>query len=317
MSTIAQDGSGNIAVGYDIVDENDTFPGARYTGREFGDPLGTMPQGELFMIDGSAANPSVRWGDYNSINVDPVDDCTFWFTSNYSPLAQWRTRVAVFRFDSCTGELATPTPTEPPTPTPTETPAVITEELLENIGFENLGADLKPDIIPWVVKNLTGDKGKCNKDKDGDGIPDKIYANSGECAFRFKGVVGENTKLAQTFVPEITDVFVSGDTLDISLFYNGTDAALDASAKLIVKYSDATEKGKVTIDLSTVAGYTQVTAPYTIQSEAVSKIKVQVNHKTPTGKLLIDDTSLIWTLSGGARGILIPMPQDNQLRSSK
>ena len=24
-----------------------------------------------------------RWGDYTSMNVDPVDDCTFWYVNEY------------------------------------------------------------------------------------------------------------------------------------------------------------------------------------------------------------------------------------------
>ena len=24
-----------------------------------------------------------RWGDYTSLNVDPVDDCTFWYVNEY------------------------------------------------------------------------------------------------------------------------------------------------------------------------------------------------------------------------------------------
>src|SRR5690606_33396766 len=50
-----------------------------------------------------------RWGDYNSINVDPNDDCTFWTTGEYYTLASqefseftWLTRVGTFRFPECT-----------------------------------------------------------------------------------------------------------------------------------------------------------------------------------------------------------------------
>jgi len=43
-------------------------------------------------------------GDYSSITVDPVDDCTFWYTNEYIPANgsfNWRTRIASFKFASC------------------------------------------------------------------------------------------------------------------------------------------------------------------------------------------------------------------------
>ena len=82
------------------------FPGIRYTGRLGGDPAGTMPQGEAVLIDGTGSQTGThRWGDYTSMNVDPVDDCTFWYVNEYyrhtSPF-HWRTRIGSFRFPGCT-----------------------------------------------------------------------------------------------------------------------------------------------------------------------------------------------------------------------
>src|SRR6185503_17086337 len=48
---------------------------------------------------------SSRWGDYSDLTIDPVDDCTFWFTSEYYPAGNtsfnWRTRVVSFKFPGC------------------------------------------------------------------------------------------------------------------------------------------------------------------------------------------------------------------------
>jgi hypothetical protein len=36
--------------------------------------------------------------------LDPLDDCTFWYTTEYGKLtsrADWATRVGAFRFDTC------------------------------------------------------------------------------------------------------------------------------------------------------------------------------------------------------------------------
>jgi hypothetical protein len=47
------------------------------------DPLNTLAQGETHLFDGGGSQTSTsgRWGDYSSMNVDPVDDCTFWYTT--------------------------------------------------------------------------------------------------------------------------------------------------------------------------------------------------------------------------------------------
>ena len=42
-----------------------------------------------------------RYGDYAAMSIDPVDDCTFWFTGEYNPASQWSTRIGAFRFDEC------------------------------------------------------------------------------------------------------------------------------------------------------------------------------------------------------------------------
>ena len=105
MGSAAMDGSGNIALGFS-ASSSAIHPELRYAGRLAGDPLGTLAQGEatLFAGAGSQAGTSNRWGDYADLTVDPVDDCTFWFTSEYySTVAQfsWRTRIGAFTMPGC------------------------------------------------------------------------------------------------------------------------------------------------------------------------------------------------------------------------
>lgn len=100
MGAIAMDGSGNIALGYNVTDATSTFPGIRYAGRQSSDPLGTLPQGEFVLVDGTGSITSNRWGDYSSMNVDPVDDSTFWFTGEYGLASgNWATRIGSFKFE--------------------------------------------------------------------------------------------------------------------------------------------------------------------------------------------------------------------------
>ena len=81
------------------------FPSIRSTGRTPADPLGTL-QAESSIIAGAGSQlPNLsRWGDYSSMSVDPVDDCTFWYTNEYlkaSGTFNWSTRTASFKFPGC------------------------------------------------------------------------------------------------------------------------------------------------------------------------------------------------------------------------
>ncbi len=105
MASMAQDQAGNIGLGYSIASSS-TYPSIRYTGRLASDPLGTMPQGEASVIGGSGSQTGTgsRWGDYSAMSVDPVNDCTFWYTQEYIQTtggAPWQTRVASFKFPNC------------------------------------------------------------------------------------------------------------------------------------------------------------------------------------------------------------------------
>ena len=100
MGGIAMDGAGNIALAYNVSSQT-IYPSIRYTGRLSTDPLGTMPQGEYTLIAGSANNGSNRYGDYSAMSIDPIDDCTFWFTGQWNDASQWKTRIGAFRFDAC------------------------------------------------------------------------------------------------------------------------------------------------------------------------------------------------------------------------
>lgn len=105
MASVAQDASGNIVAGYNVVGsgDNDVFPGIRYSGRLLSDPVNTMPQGEFSIIEGQQPNTSIRYGDYSSLAIDPNDHCTFWYTAQHNPSnnSHWTTRIASFRFDDC------------------------------------------------------------------------------------------------------------------------------------------------------------------------------------------------------------------------
>lgn len=110
MGSAAQDRHGNLALGYSVVNGVDVYPGIRFTGRLAGDPPGQMTLGEGVIVDGSGVQQTTnsRWGDYTSMNVDPFDDCTFWYVNEYytaagqaSSVAGWQTRIASFKLPGC------------------------------------------------------------------------------------------------------------------------------------------------------------------------------------------------------------------------
>jgi hypothetical protein len=104
MAASALDQSGNFAIAYN-VSSNTTFPSLRYTGRLVDDPLNVLTQAETNIHAGASPNSSNRYGDYSAMNLDPVDDCTFWFTGEDNLTTNWRTQIASFAFDACGCEL--------------------------------------------------------------------------------------------------------------------------------------------------------------------------------------------------------------------
>ena len=104
MGSIAMDQMGDIALGYSVSSAA-MYPAIRYTARLQSDPLNTM-QAEQSIIEGTGSEVGGnRWGDYSAMSVDPVDDCTFWYTSEYFPVSgdyNWHTRIASFAFPPCT-----------------------------------------------------------------------------------------------------------------------------------------------------------------------------------------------------------------------
>jgi len=104
MGSIAMDKQGNMALGYS-VSSSTMHPSIRFTGRLASDPLNTM-QAETSIIEGTGSQlrSLARWGDYSSMAIDPVDDCTFWYTTEYlkaNGTFNWSTRIASFKFPGC------------------------------------------------------------------------------------------------------------------------------------------------------------------------------------------------------------------------
>ena len=104
MGSIAHDKHGNIAVGYS-ASSSSVYPSIRYTGRLFTDPLNTLQTETVLKAGGGSQLRGLnRWGDYSAMDVDPVDGCTFWYTTEYlksSGTFNWSTWISSFKYPSC------------------------------------------------------------------------------------------------------------------------------------------------------------------------------------------------------------------------
>ena len=99
MGSIAINAYGTIGLGFSVSNGTDVFPSVRYTGRPEYAPLGEMTYDEIEVVTGTSSQSGFsRWGDYSNLSVDPVDDSTFWFTTEYMR-GGWKTRVTSFNFD--------------------------------------------------------------------------------------------------------------------------------------------------------------------------------------------------------------------------
>jgi len=105
MGSIAMDGSGNIGLAYNVSGEDD-FVGIRYTGRRAGDELGQMTVQEYEVVaGGSTVFSGGRFGDYSHMTIDPYDDKTFWFTTEYAGESDVRTRILAFELKKDTFDI--------------------------------------------------------------------------------------------------------------------------------------------------------------------------------------------------------------------
>ena len=106
MASMAEDKNGDIGLGYS-ASSSLSNPGIRFTGRVPTDPAGTLEtEATLLTGPGSQTAGLSRWGDYTAMQVDPSDDCTFWYVDQYEKVSgtfNWNTNIGSFAFSGCTG----------------------------------------------------------------------------------------------------------------------------------------------------------------------------------------------------------------------
>ena len=101
-ASIAMDHAGDMAMGYSVSGPA-TFPSIALAGRLYADPPGQM-RAETVVVPGKGSQIIPRWGDYSAMTIDPTDDCTFWFTSEFLKVPgtfNWSTAIMSARFPGC------------------------------------------------------------------------------------------------------------------------------------------------------------------------------------------------------------------------
>lgn len=127
IGSMAANSKGSIALGYNVSSDK-VYPSLYITSRLAGDPKGTL-RAEFSAVKGSGVQTCApapgscqcaksdgtpgcdtltRWGDYSAMMIDPVDDCTFWYTGEYQSVDgayNWLTKLVRFTVsDGCLKE---------------------------------------------------------------------------------------------------------------------------------------------------------------------------------------------------------------------
>ncbi len=104
MGSAAFDKLGNIGIGYSVSSAT-MNPSIRIAGRRKTDPKNLL-RAEVTVQAGTGSQTIGldRWGDYSTMQIDPANDCTFWYTQQYiaaNGTFNWNTRIASFKFPNC------------------------------------------------------------------------------------------------------------------------------------------------------------------------------------------------------------------------
>ena len=100
MGSIARDNVEDILLGYSVSSSN-MFPSIAVAGRKYTDSLGTLSP-EQFPVNGTGFGPRA-WGQYSTMAVDPSDNCTFFYTTEYylASSSGWSTDISSWKFPNC------------------------------------------------------------------------------------------------------------------------------------------------------------------------------------------------------------------------
>lgn len=147
-ASMEMDGSGNIGMAYSVSSAS-TYVGTRFTGRRASDPLGEMTVQEYTAVEGqSTISSGGRFGDYSHMSIDPVNDRTFWFTTEYAGPNGVNTRILAFELRKDTTDIG---PSALVTP---QSAALLTANETVTIDVKNFGLDTQSVFtVGYILEN--------------------------------------------------------------------------------------------------------------------------------------------------------------------
>ncbi len=102
MGSVALDKNGDMALGFSVDNSTSEDPSIFLTGRLPTDKVNKLEKTVTVKTGTQVQGAVNRWGDYSSMSVDPTDDCTFWYTQEYSNGGyNWQSHVVSFKFNAC------------------------------------------------------------------------------------------------------------------------------------------------------------------------------------------------------------------------
>jgi len=151
--------------------------------------------------------------------------------------------------------------------------------LLVNGGFEFAGATAgKPS--GWTLKTITGDKRACN-------TAIKTLTPYGKCLMQFTGSATEKATLSQ--IVDLTGLtFVAAEELRLYAMGDGSSSASKLKITVTATYSDQPANKAILNFTGNQTGLTGQSQILTLTSAAVTKITVQIQHTSKSGKFLLD-----------------------------
>ena len=290
MSSMTFDSQGNIGLGF-ATSSTTISPSIRYTGRLVADAAGTMGQGEATIIAGAGAQTGglTRFGDYSSMNIDPTDDCTFWYTQEYIAATgsfNWHTRVGAFKFANCGQTTANDFNI---TPNPTSQTVAAGASTTYTINTAVLSGTAQP-----VALSLTG-------------LPAGVTATFNPTSVN----AGASSTLTVTAAAT-----TGASTSQLTITGTGTTATHTATVSLTVTNTNAAPTVSITAPTngSTVNGTVTVTATAADSDGTVASVKFDL----PDGTTVTDTAapfSTTWTsatVTDGGGFVIRATATDNQ-----
>ncbi len=181
-------------------------------------------------------------------------------------------------------------------------PSSIPGDLFRNGGFE--GNDVGRVPLSWTMTNKSKDKRVCSDVNALDPGATAEVARSGYCAFKFRASSAENSILAQKIKA------AAGLPAGTGFSFEGYVKAQNLVANTLrIRFKANYVGGAVeNFDLFADAGtydYTAVSQNFTVTGE-IAKLRVQVRYTGQSGKVWIDDFTLV---TGTSRGWMAPPGQ--------